>query len=601
MIMKKQIILFCAMMMVVCCYAQDNRVWWGYFIDKEASGLPYNGNLGYSQACTIDAAIFIPANHAIVGGGSISAIRVWLGDDISKINGDMTIWISKTLPNNVSSADYTQTVAKSSISARLNEIQLNTPYAVNNAGIYVGFSLSISSKSYLIMSGGSDAANAFFYRVTGNSWDNISEVGYGKLALQILLDGVTLKDNCASPADFGTSYVLKGKSVEVPVKITNMGSNLMTSISYTITTNGIASAEQTVSTGRAAFFNESKNVMISFPADADARRYDKTLTITKVNGVANKSTSKEARGSLITIVEKPAVVPVVEEFTGTWCGWCPVGFDGMEKTQEEFGDKVALIAVHCSDQMEIWDYSPVANLASSYPSSLINRNISSYPSARNLKYYLNDELQNRVAVASLQVSAVWADADKSAIKIDTDTKFVYTEDNGQYGIALALVEDGLTNPTWKQANNLSHNSGYEDYSFWYNAGSTVSGLEFNHVAVAAWGIGDGIDGSVSSTIQAGEIQSFTYETSLAGKSLIQDKSKLKVIAMLIDRNTGRIANASQTAINDYDPSAIHAVSTTSDNRDAGRCSLDGRRLNSPQRGINIIRMNDGTVKKVIVK
>jgi hypothetical protein len=206
-----------------------------------------------------------------------------------------------------------------------------------------------------------------------------------------------------------------------------------------------------------------------------------------------------------------------------------------------------------------------------------------------------------VAVASLQVSAVWADADKSAIKIDTDTKFVYTEDNGQYGIALALVEDGLTNPTWKQANNLSHNSGYEDYSFWYNAGSTVSGLEFNHVAVAAWGIGDGIDGSVSSTIQAGEIQSFTYEASLAGKSLIQDKSKLKVIAMLIDRNTGRIANASQTAINDYDPSAIHAVSTTSDNRDAGRCSLDGRRLNSPQRGINIIRMNDGTVKKVIVK
>ena len=111
----------------------------------------------------------------------------------------------------------------------------------------------------------------------------------------------------------------------------------------------------------------------------------------------------------------------------------------------------------------------------------------------------------------------------------------------------------------------------------------------------------GIDGSVSSTIQAGEIQSFTYEASLAGKSLIQDKSKLKVIAMLIDRNTGRIANASQTAINDYDPSAIHAVSTTSDNRDAGRCSLDGRRLNSPQRGINIIRMNDGTVKKVIVK
>ena len=598
--MKKQFLLFWAMMMAVCNYAQGSQIWWGYFGESEASGLYYDGNLGYSQACTIDAAIFIPANHAIVGGGSISAIRVWLGDDISQISSDMTLWISKTLPDNVSSADYTQKVTKSSISARLNEIQLNTPYAVNNAGIYVGFSFSISSKSYPIMSGGSDAANAFFYRVSGRSWDNLSEVGYGKLALQVLLDGVTLKDNCASPADFGTSYVVKGKSVDVPVKITNLGSSPLTSISYTIATNGNVSAEETVSTGSIAF-NESKNVMIPFPSDADARRYDKTLTITKVNGVANESTLNTANGSLITIVEMPTVVPVVEEFTGTWCGWCPVGFDGMERAHEEFGDRVALIAVHCGDQMEIEDYAPIANLATGYPSSLINRSIDSYPSASNLKYYLNDELQNRVAVASRQVSAAWTGTDKSAIKIDTDTKFVYTDDNGQYGIAYALVEDGLTNRTWMQANYLSHRSGYESLSFWYNSGSEVSGLEFNHVAVAAWDIAGGVNGSISSTIQAGEIQSYTYEASIAGKSLIQDKSKLKVIAMLIDRSTGRIANAAQTTINDFDPSAINAVSTASDVRETGRYSLDGRQMTAPQRGLNIVRMSDGSIKKVIVK
>ena len=598
--MKKQFLLFWAMMMAVCNYAQGSQIWWGYFGESEASGLYYDGNLGYSQACTIDAAIFIPANHAIVGGGSISAIRVWLGDDISQISSDMTLWISKTLPDNVSSADYTQKVTKSSISARLNEIQLNTPYAVNNAGIYVGFSFSISSKSYPIMSGGSDAANAFFYRVSGRSWDNLSEVGYGKLALQVLLDGVTLKDNCASPADFGTSYVVKGKSVDVPVKITNLGSSPLTSISYTIATNGNVSAEETVSTGSIAF-NESKNVMIPFPSDADARRYDKTLTITKVNGVANESTLNTANGSLITIVEMPTVVPVVEEFTGTWCGWCPVGFDGMERAHEEFGDRVALIAVHCGDQMEIEDYAPIANLATGYPSSLINRSIDSYPSAGNLKYYLNDELQNRVAVASLQVSAAWTGTDKSAIKIDTDTKFVYTDDNGQYGIAYALVEDGLTNRTWMQANYLSHRSGYESLSFWYNSGSEVSGLEFNHVAVAAWDIAGGVNGSISSTIQAGKIQSYTYEASIAGKSLIQDKSKLKIIAMLIDRSTGRIANAAQTTINDFDPSAINAVSTASDVRETGRYSLDGRQMTAPQRGLNIVRMSDGSIKKVIVK
>jgi hypothetical protein len=32
-----------------------------------------------------------------------------------------------------------------------------------------------------------------------------------------------------------------------------------------------------------------------------------------------------------------------------------------------------------------------------------------------------------------------------------------------------------------------------------------------------------------------------------------------------------------------------------------RYSLDGRRLSAPQRGINVLRMSDGTTRKVLVK
>lgn len=35
--------------------------------------------------------------------------------------------------------------------------------------------------------------------------------------------------------------------------------------------------------------------------------------------------------------------------------------------------------------------------------------------------------------------------------------------------------------------------------------------------------------------------------------------------------------------------------------ETGRYTLDGKMLNAPQRGINIIRMSDGTIKKVIVR
>ena len=34
---------------------------------------------------------------------------------------------------------------------------------------------------------------------------------------------------------------------------------------------------------------------------------------------------------------------------------------------------------------------------------------------------------------------------------------------------------------------------------------------------------------------------------------------------------------------------------------AGIYSIDGKRLSRPQRGLNIIRMKDGTVKRVMVK
>ena len=47
---------------------------------------------------------------------------------------------------------------------------------------------------------------------------------------------------------------------------------------------------------------------------------------------------------------------------------------------------------------------------------------------------------------------------------------------------------------------------------------------------------------------------------------------------------------------------IKNVSNTSSSAtESARYSTDGTRLASPQKGINIIRMSDGTVKKVLVK
>lgn len=50
-----------------------------------------------------------------------------------------------------------------------------------------------------------------------------------------------------------------------------------------------------------------------------------------------------------------------------------------------------------------------------------------------------------------------------------------------------------------------------------------------------------------------------------------------------------------------DLSGIDGVDSESDAVEVARYTLDGKLLNDPQRGVNIIRMSDGTIRKVIVK
>ena len=622
--MKKQLLLLFAIMMAICSYGQswkrgglekapvkapfimngatitpgEGQCWWGYMSETDLSTSDGVG-VG-SPNVPFMACIYVPANHDQIGGSTIKAVRVYVLDGLGATMNDVSVWISKNKPSSLASADYVQSV--SSLSDGANDIELITPYSINNQAFYVGYAVT-SSNSYPIMCCGTiDAPNSFLICSPGNmAWEDLNGYGFGKLAFQILVDGVQLASNSATPSDFETGYVIKETTGNVPVKITNNGKQPITSLSYTITTGGNTTEEKMITVSSISF-NSTVEVNFPFPADADTRKYDKTLTITKVNGVDNEAADKTAQGSVITITEKPVVVPVVEEFTGTWCGYCPIGFEGMKYAHDTYGDKVVLIAVHYNDPMQTSDYNAILNLADNFPSSVIDRTEGVYPHPAYFKSYLPIALA-RTTLGSITAQAMWTSNDKTAIKIDTKTKFVYSVDNGNYGIAFALVEDGMkgTGSSWAQTNYLSGSPDYSSFTFWYNAAAKVTGLEYDHVAVAAWNIASGAANSVSPTIVADEIQNYSFTADITSKSLIQDKSKLKVVALLIDKTTGGIVNASQVAIQDYTPTSIEGVHHSANVGETERYTLDGRQINAPQRGVNIVRMSDGTTRKVIVK
>ena len=623
--MKKHFLLLFAIMMAVCSYGQtwmkkgnlervpskatftvnkatitpeEGQVWWGYMSETDLSTT--NG-IGIGSAnIPFLAAIYVPANHDIIGSGKVKAVRVYVQDGLGKTMKNVSVWISANKPATLAAADYVQSVA--SLTDGANDIALDTPFDINGQAFYIGYAVT-SSNAYPIMCCGNESApNTLLLSAPGRmGWIDAYNEGYdfGKLAFQILVDGVSLPSYNVSVEDFGTAYVVKGGTTTIPVTISNNGEETVNSISYIITTGSNTTEEKTISVSGLQSLAKGK-VDIEFAADADTKKLDKTLTITKVNGEANESANNTAHGALITMTEVLPNVPVVEEFTGTWCGWCPVGFEGLQYIHDTYGEQVVLIAVHNDDPMAISDYNSIVNRVDGFPSSFINRTMDLYPHPYNFQIYMPEVLAS-TTLGGISVQAAWNSEDMKTIKIDTQTKFVYTHDNGNYGIAFVLVEDGLkgTGSSWAQANNLSGNSDYRDFKFWYESPSRVTGLEFDHVAVGAWNIANGFANSVNTTIVADEIQDYSYTADISSKSVIQDKTKLKVVALLIDKSNGSIINAAQTTIDDYttginDANVDNVVETA-------RYNLNGHKINAPQHGVNIIRMSDGSVKKVVVK
>ena len=528
----------------------ENQVWWGYFNESDFESGDYT--IGTGQAMTLMAGIYIPANHPQLGSASIQAIRVYLPGNVISNLSNMKIWISKELPSKITEADFTQTTLGTLV-AGANDFKLRTPYEVNNEGFYIGYCVK-STTGYFIRCGGTDAANSFFVGnpEAGMSWSDLNGNGLGKLAFQILVEGGNFPSNCVTAQDFGQPMVLQGEDASVPVTFTNLGKDPIETISYTISTEGGSTTDEKELSLNSLPLNGQKTVAIPFASEQETRKFQKTLTITQVNGKPNTASKNTATGFLITLKDKKPVTPVIEEFTGTWCGWCPRGMVGMEKVHEQYGDQVVQIAAHSGDVMAISDYqSVISTFTEGYPNSITDRRYMADPSYSSLQEVLKMSFA-RLTQASIALSAEWDSEEQKGVVFNTTTRFAYSEEGGKYGIAYVLVEDGLkgTGSNWAQANYYSGN-GTGEMAWWGKQGSSVSGVEYNHVVVAAWSALNGVDGSVDPVIDADTPQEYSYTASIANKSLIQDKTKLKAIVLLIDRVSGQIVNAAQSPISDY--------------------------------------------------
>lgn len=213
--------------------------------------------------------------------------------------------------------------------------------------------------------------------------------------------------------------------------------------------------------------------------------------------------------------------------------------------------------------------------------------------------------RSKGAYMDLEVSAMW-DKEKNNITVTPNVTFRLNREEAPYGFAYVLTEDGMSSHYWKQANYYTGRTEFrgisDELDYFVNAPGTIYNLENNFVAIAADGVMSARTGYLKAPIKADETQSHTYVfKNINSKKVIQKKENLRVCILLINTNTGKIENAAKCSISEFKTTGISSVSEgTRTAVEAERYTLDGRRITTPQKGINIVKYSDGRVSKEVV-
>jgi hypothetical protein len=153
---------------------------------------------------------------------------------------------------------------------------------------------------------------------------------------------------------------------------------------------------------------------------------------------------------------------LIEEITGTWCGYCPDGASRLRALEEQYPDRVFGAALHTSDLMQILAKAPLADYLGGYagvPAGAVNRQGAHGEILGNRG---NWQSQTDIALAKTPICAVEID---SAISGSTVSVSVLAGFRSAPGIEVALtvyvVEDGVTG--YPQANYYNDTAWSDSY------------------------------------------------------------------------------------------------------------------------------------------
>jgi hypothetical protein len=271
------------------------------------------------------------------------------------------------------------------------------------------------------------------------------------------------------------------------------------------------------------------------------------VSVSQVNGAVDDLTNNDGSTIFHTVSSLVQHNVLIEEGTGTWCGWCPRGAVAMAYMTATYPSDFVGIAVHNGDPMTVSAYDAAANF-SGFPGCNVERTLldQSVSQAAFESYY--NARKVLVVPASVNVTNTWNYSTR-AISATVTAHFVTTFAAANYRLAIVVVEDDVTGTAsgYNQTNYYAGGAngpmgGYESLPSPVPAAQMV----YDHVGRALLGGYNGQAGSVPAVINDLDDIQYTFNYTLPAG---YDETQTKLVGLLIDQSSGAVINAVEVDMN----------------------------------------------------
>lgn len=377
---------------------------------------------------------------------------------------------------------------------------------------------------------------AFEY-LDGNGWN------YGFAVDDVNISGLVRND--ARLVDVTTlRYHVVDEGAVIEGNIQNMGSETITSIDISWTQGGEAFTE-TVDGLNIGFAQTSAFSHPTAFVPSEAITYDLAVELSSPNGEEDANPADNTLDAVISGVSfRPDKRVVIEEGTGTWCGFCPRGHVAMEYMKENYPETFIGIAVHNQDPMAFAEHDGNTGITG-YPGCNADRVLRDVPvSTQSFIGYHEQLLQ--VAPIAADVSAVFFEGTRE-LEVEVSAEYVTRLSGIDHRLSVILMEDDVTgtSSSYAQVNYYQGGSlgalegaGHD----WTTAGDPVpaSEMEYDDVSRAILGGYNGTAGIIAADVEAGDVfnQTFTYEVPAT-----YNWENMHAVVLVLDGESGAILNA----------------------------------------------------------